>query len=79
MSRSLYADNNPEYDDTQALRWQAAQVSAISLTNFGGRILIGTVHCISLIALQPNFLIEQASFRILLWVYTEHLVLTVSF
>jgi len=41
MSRSLYAHNNPEYDDAQALRWQAAQVSAISLTNFGGRILIG--------------------------------------
>jgi len=41
MSRSLYAYNNPEYDDAQALRWQAAQVSAISLTNFGGRILMG--------------------------------------
>jgi len=41
MSQSLYAYNNPQYDETQALRWQAAQVSAISLTNFGGRILIG--------------------------------------
>ena len=41
MSGSLYAQNNPEYDETEALRWQAAQVSAISLTNFGGRILIG--------------------------------------
>jgi hypothetical protein len=48
MSRSLYAHNNPEYDDAQALGWQAAQVSAISLTNFGGRILIGTSYCISL-------------------------------
>lgn len=41
MSRSLYAHNLPEYDEAQALRWQAIQVSAISLTNFGGRILIG--------------------------------------
>ena len=79
MSRSLYAHNNPEYDDARALRWQAAQVSAISLTNFGGRILIGTALCISLITVLPNFLIEQASFRILLRVYIEHLVLTVSF
>ena len=79
MSRSLYAHNNPEYDDAQALRWQAAQVSVISLTNFGGRIFIGTAHCISLIALLPNFLIEQASFRTLLRTYIEHHVLTVSF
>ena len=42
MSRSLYAHNNPEYDDAQVVAWQAAQVSAISLTNFGGRLLIGT-------------------------------------
>ena len=41
MSQSLYAYNNPQYDEAQALRWQAAQVSVISLTNFGGRILIG--------------------------------------
>jgi len=41
MSQSLYAHNNAEYDEIQALRWQAAQVSAISLSNFGGRILIG--------------------------------------
>ena len=58
MSRSLYAHNNPEYDDAQALRWQAAQVSVISLTNFGGRLSIGTAHRISLIALLPNFLNE---------------------
>ena len=31
MSQSLYAYNNPQYDEAQALRWQAAQVSAISL------------------------------------------------
>ena len=79
MSQSLYAHNNPEYDEAQALRWQAAQVSAISLTNFGGRILIGTAHSISLIALLPNSLIEQVSFRTLLRDYIEPHVLTVSF
>ena len=57
MSRSLYAHNNPEYDEAEAVRWQAAQVSVISLTNFGGRIFIGTEHSISLIVLLPNFLI----------------------
>jgi len=41
ISRCLYAHNNPRYDDAQALRWQGAQVSIISLTSFGGRILIG--------------------------------------
>ena len=79
MSQSLYAHSNPEYDDAQALKWQAAQVSAISLSNFGGRLLIGTPHRISLIALLPNFPFEQAFFRILLKVYMEHPVLTVSF
>lgn len=79
MSRSLYAHNNLEYDEAQALRWQAAQVSVISLTNFGGRILMGTAHCISLIALLPNFLIEQASFRTLLRTNMGHHAPTVSF
>ncbi|KAF8812664.1 MFS general substrate transporter [Phlegmacium glaucopus] len=41
MSRCLYAHDNSLYDEAQALKWQAAQVSAISLSNFGGRILIG--------------------------------------
>ena len=79
MSRSLYAHNNPEYEDAQALRWQATQVSVISLTNFGGRVLIGTALCISLISILPNFLIEQASFLTLLRAIIELHVLTVSF
>ncbi|KAF8812663.1 MFS general substrate transporter [Phlegmacium glaucopus] len=41
MSRCLYAHDNLLYNEAQALRWQAAQVSAISLLNFGGRIMIG--------------------------------------
>jgi hypothetical protein len=55
MSQSLYAHNNPEYDEAQALRWQAAQVSAISLTNFGGRILIGTALHIALLPFCLTF------------------------
>jgi hypothetical protein len=49
MARSLYAHNKSQYDEAQALRWQTAQVSVISLTNFGGRILIGTAHTSSVI------------------------------
>ena len=50
MSRSLYAHNNPEYDNAHALKWQAAQVSVFSLTNFGGRLSIGySINRISLI------------------------------
>ena len=56
ISRSLYAHNNPEYDEAEAVRWQAAQVSVISLTNFGGRIFIGTEHS-PLIILLPYVLI----------------------
>ena len=79
MSRSLYAHNNPtDYDEAQALRWQAAQVSAISFTNFGGRIFIGTAHSIPLLPFCLNILI-QASFRTLQGAYIEHHVLTVSF
>ena len=48
MSQVLYlastlADHHTEkpYDPAEAARWQASQVSAISLTNFAGRIVIG--------------------------------------
>ncbi|KAF8147204.1 major facilitator superfamily domain-containing protein [Crassisporium funariophilum] len=43
MSQALYAHDNPEYDEVKASGWQAAQVSAISLMNFSGRIFIGLV------------------------------------
>ena len=43
MSQSLYAYNNPQYDEARALGWQVTRFSIISLTNFGGRILIGIV------------------------------------
>ena len=41
MSQALYAHQHPVYDEVEAASWQAAQVSAISLMNFSGRIFIG--------------------------------------
>jgi hypothetical protein len=41
MSQTLYAQNNSHYDEVEAGKWQAMQVSAISIMNFSGRILIG--------------------------------------
>ena len=62
MSRSLYAHNNPEYDEARALRWQATQVSVISLTNFGGRIFIGTAHSIPLLPFCLTFSLNRVLF-----------------
>lgn len=44
MSQALYAHDYPVYDEVQASRWQAEQVSTISIFNFSGRIFIGTLH-----------------------------------
>ncbi|KAI0310364.1 major facilitator superfamily domain-containing protein [Amylostereum chailletii] len=41
IAQALFARGNPAYDPLAASVWQAAQVSALSLTNFAGRILIG--------------------------------------
>src|SRR5258705_2954433 len=43
ISQALLAKGNPSYDQAEAVAWQAAQVSAISLTNFAGRIVIGLI------------------------------------
>ncbi|KAG1838706.1 major facilitator superfamily domain-containing protein [Suillus subalutaceus] len=43
ISQALYAKGNPDYDELEALRWQAAQVSTLSVCNFAGRILIGLI------------------------------------
>ncbi|GLB33202.1 putative MFS general substrate transporter [Lyophyllum shimeji] len=43
MSQALYAKSTPIYDPVEAARWQADQVSMISLLNFLGRIFIGLV------------------------------------
>ena len=42
MSLALSAKDNPDYDKTVAARWQAAQVSSISIMNCSGRLLLGT-------------------------------------
>lgn len=41
ISQALFANNNPDYDEVQAAQWQAAQVSAVSITNCLGRIFLG--------------------------------------
>ncbi|KAJ7618509.1 major facilitator superfamily domain-containing protein [Roridomyces roridus] len=43
MSQALFAKGNPTYDEVEASRWQAAQVSLISIMNFSGRIVIGVL------------------------------------
>ena len=43
ISQALYAKAHTVYDDVEASKWQAAQVSILSLGNFAGRILIGDV------------------------------------
>ncbi|KAF9224559.1 MFS general substrate transporter [Gyrodon lividus] len=43
ISQALYAKANPIYDDIEASKWQAAQVSILSIGNFAGRILIGLI------------------------------------
>ncbi|KAG2072860.1 MFS general substrate transporter [Suillus decipiens] len=43
ISQALYAKGNPNYDELEASRWQAAQVSTLSVCNFAGRILIGLI------------------------------------
>ncbi|KAF4600466.1 MFS transporter superfamily protein [Pleurotus pulmonarius] len=47
MSQALYAYNNTAYDDVKAQKWQAVQVSTISITNFAGRIIIGLISDIT--------------------------------
>ena len=43
ITQALLAHRQPDYDEAESAIWQAAQVSAISLANFSGRILIGIV------------------------------------
>ncbi|KAF9236916.1 major facilitator superfamily domain-containing protein [Melanogaster broomeanus] len=43
ISQALYAKANPIYDEVEALKWQAAQVSTVSVGNFAGRIIIGLI------------------------------------
>ena len=51
ISQALYAKTHIVYDDVEAAKWQAAQVSILSLGNFAGRVLIGEARslCLSLV------------------------------
>lgn len=41
ISQALYAKGDPDFDDLEAAKIQAAQVSTVSIMNFLGRIMIG--------------------------------------
>ena len=43
ISQALYAKGDPDFDDLEAAKIQAAQVSTVSIMNFLGRILIGAL------------------------------------
>jgi len=43
ISLALYAQSNPDYDPVEAVKWQAKQVSTISIGNFSGRLIIGLI------------------------------------
>lgn len=43
IAQALFAKGNPNYDEAESTTWQAAQVSAISIMNFSGRLLIGPI------------------------------------
>jgi len=86
ISQALYAKTHEVYDDVEASKWQAAQVSILSLGNFAGRILIGLIsdfahtrlrlpraYCLCIVS--SLFIISQATAIIVssvetLWVAT---------
>ncbi|KAH9963274.1 major facilitator superfamily domain-containing protein [Russula dissimulans] len=43
MAQTLLVHDNPAYNEAESSAWQAAQVSALSLANFSGRVVIGIV------------------------------------
>ncbi|KAI5994033.1 major facilitator superfamily domain-containing protein [Pisolithus albus] len=71
ISLALFAKSNPTYDEVEASKWQAAQVSTLSVGNFIGRILCGLVsdflrnhlhlpRAYSLCIVSSLFIISQA-------------------
>jgi len=54
MSLALSAKGDPSYDQSVAARWQAAQVSTLSIMNCSGRIFIGELLPASLELLSDN-------------------------
>ena len=68
IAQALYAKEHTVYDDVEASKWQAAQVSILSLGNFAGRILIGEVFaplaCLNLTNRIPGLISDSAHTRL---------------
>ncbi|KAG6375350.1 major facilitator superfamily domain-containing protein [Boletus reticuloceps] len=95
ISQALYAKTHTVYDDVEAAKWQAAQVSILSLGNFAGRILVGLIsdfghirlripraYCLCIVS--SLFIVSQATAMIVssvetLWVATLLLGLAYGF
>ncbi|KAI6106166.1 major facilitator superfamily domain-containing protein [Pisolithus croceorrhizus] len=71
ISLALFAEANPDYEEEEASKLQAAQVSTLSVGNFVGRILIGLIsdftrskfnlpRAYSLCIVSSLFIISQA-------------------
>ncbi|KIM70857.1 hypothetical protein SCLCIDRAFT_1207042 [Scleroderma citrinum Foug A] len=43
ITLALYANASPTYDEIEASTWRTTQVSILSICNWAGRILIGSV------------------------------------
>jgi len=43
IALALYAKSNPTYDEIEASAWQTTQVSILSICNWAGRVLIGSI------------------------------------
>ncbi|KAF8550215.1 MFS general substrate transporter [Imleria badia] len=52
IAQALYAKTHAVYDDAEASKWQAAQVSILSLGNFAGRVLIGLISDFAYVRLR---------------------------
>ena len=46
IALALYANANPTYDEIEASAWQTTQVSILSICNWAGRILIGSISSV---------------------------------
>lgn len=43
IAQALFARNNPDFDGVESAKWQATQVSVISIANCLGRITAGNI------------------------------------
>lgn len=68
MAQALFRNENASYDEAEALRWQAVQVSCISIFNFSGRVLIGGINvklCVHSVSNFTGFISDFAKSRYL--------------